>query len=89
MPLLDIGVIELYEAKQTKPEGSNANAVFCVLEGMGRTVTSHGAIGWKRNDVFCVPQGNTITHTALSETAKLFTVSDKEVYARLGLLQNV
>jgi hypothetical protein len=34
-----------------------------------------------------LPQGNRIVHQAAGGTARLFQVSDRDMYARLGLLK--
>jgi gentisate 1,2-dioxygenase len=42
---------------------------------------------WGPRYVFTLPQGNWIVHRALDRRARLFVYSDKEVFARLGLLK--
>ncbi len=42
---------------------------------------------WGPRDVFTLPQGNWIVNRALGKPARLFVYSDKEVFARLGLLK--
>ena len=42
---------------------------------------------WKKRDIFTLPQGNRIVHSSTGGTARLFQVSDRDIYARLGLLK--
>ena len=42
---------------------------------------------WKKRDIFTLPQGNRIVHKGIGGTARLFQVSDRDLYARLGLLK--
>ena len=44
-------------------------------------------IRWKKRDIFTLPQGNRIVHQSIGGTARLFQVSDRDIYARLGLLR--
>jgi gentisate 1,2-dioxygenase len=37
--------------------------------------------------IFTLPQGNWITHRSTNGKARLFIYSDREVFARLGLLK--
>jgi gentisate 1,2-dioxygenase len=42
---------------------------------------------WNPGDVFSVPHGNWATHRSYKESARLFIFSDREIYAKLGLLE--
>jgi gentisate 1,2-dioxygenase len=43
-------------------------------------------LDWERGDVFTLPHKQTYVHRGASAPARLFVVSDREVYRRLDLL---
>ena len=70
------------------PEPSTtANSVCCVVEGFGESQVGDDTIRWNKRDIFTLPQGNRIVHKSRGGTARLFQVSDRDMYARLGLLK--
>lgn len=79
-PLIDQGVVTL-------PMRSTGNSICVVVEGRGISQVGTETFDWAPKDVFTLPQGNWISHRAGGETAYLFIYSDREVYARLGLLK--
>jgi gentisate 1,2-dioxygenase len=58
-----------------------------VVEGSGESQVGNETIRWKKRDIFTLPQGNRIVHRSTGGTARLFQVSDRDLYARLGLLK--
>ena len=71
-------------ARRTRMRTS-AHAVCVVVSGSGSTSTGGGAIAWERNDIFTLPSGTPIVHSA-GETSYLFMCTDREILDRLGLL---
>ena len=59
----------------------------CVVEGAGESQIGNQTIRWKQRDIFTLPQGNRILHRSIGGSARLFQVSDRDIYARLGLLK--
>jgi len=57
------------------------------VEGSGESQVGNDTIHWKKRDIFTLPQGNRIVHRSNGGTARLFQVSDRDIYARLGLLK--
>jgi gentisate 1,2-dioxygenase len=77
---LDAGV-------STLPFRSSANTICAIAEGAGETRAGDAIFAWGPKDIFTLPQGNWITHRTGAKTARIFMYSDREVYARLGLLK--
>jgi len=57
------------------------------VEGHGTSSIGDKIFAWGPKDVFTMPSGNWITHRTGAEKARLFIYSDREVFARLGLLK--
>ena len=71
----------------TKPYRTNSSAVCVVVDGEGTTKVGETSLTWCENDVFALPHGSWISHTAASEDTKLFQVSDREMLERMGILR--
>ena len=87
MALLDSWLIEVTGASETVPRQTNYNSVFAVLDGEGESRIGDQTVSWSRNDIFTAPQGNWVSHKAKGDTARLFEVNDREIYRRLGVLE--
>jgi len=86
MALMDHQLVQLDAGVTTIPFRSSSNAICVGVEGHGASTIGNETFAWGPKDVFTMPQGNWITHRAETERARLFVYSDREVYARLGLL---
>jgi gentisate 1,2-dioxygenase len=86
MALMDHQLVQLEPGASTIPFRSSANAICAVVEGSGETRVGEEVFAWGPKDIFTLPQGNWISHRG-NGTARLFTYSDREVFARLGLLK--
>ncbi len=86
MSLLDSTLIELEGGKPTRVFRSSASAVCCVVEGSGASEIGGKTIAWEPKDVFTLPQGAWVSHRAGTDGARIFMVTNREVYRRLGLL---
>jgi gentisate 1,2-dioxygenase len=86
MTLMDHQLVQLDPGATTVLFRSSANAICAVAEGSGETRAGDETFCWGPKDVFTLPQGNWITHRS-DGIARLFMYSDREVFARLGLLK--
>jgi gentisate 1,2-dioxygenase len=87
MALMDCFLVQLDPGTPTIPFRSSAGSVCCVVEGAGESQVGGETIRWKKRDIFTLPQGNRIVHKSIGGAARLFQVSDRDIYARLGLLR--
>jgi gentisate 1,2-dioxygenase len=85
MRFLDCYLVQIDAGTTSVPFRTSAQAVCTVVEGHGRSRIGEREIVWGPRDIFNLPHGNTISHTA-EGTARLFVVTDREVYRRLDLL---
>jgi gentisate 1,2-dioxygenase len=88
MSFIDSHLIELAPNSATKPFRTSSNAICCVVEGTGETQVGDRKVAWHQHDIFTLPQGNWIEHKNGSETSRLFLASDRDLMARLGLLND-
>lgn len=86
MSLLECYLIGLRKGANTRPHRSSAHAVFIAAEGSGTSTIGDKTITWERNDVFTMPRNQWTSHTATSDDAVLFVMTDRDLMARLGLL---
>jgi gentisate 1,2-dioxygenase len=87
MAMMDCYLVQLDPGAVTLPFRTTANSVCCVVEGAGESQVGSETIQWNKRDIFTLPQGNRIVHNGSGGTARLFQVSDRDLYARLGLLR--
>ena len=67
---------------------STSNAIVTVVEGEGRSAVGEETVRWAEHDVFTVPHWNWTAHTAVSETARLFVYTDREVLRLFDFLRD-
>lgn len=87
LPTIDCSMVQFDAGKPTTPFLTNASTLCVVAEGEGESKIGDNTIAWEKNDVFSVPGGDWSQHTAKTENARLFMISNRVVYANLGLLQ--
>src|SRR5262249_25239163 len=87
MALIDCFLVQLDSGATTLPFRTSANSVCCVMEGSGESQGGDDTIRWKKRGIVTLPQGDRIGHKGARGTACLFQVSDRDIYARLGLLR--
>lgn len=87
-PTLDCYLLACANGMPTRPLRSTSNAVCVVARGAGSSQIGGRTLHWKRNDVFTLPHWNWISHTALSDDAVLFLMTDRELLASLGYLRD-
>ncbi len=66
------------------PYRSTDGAIYCVVEGRGRTVVGDEILDWSPRDVFVIPSWLSHHHRA-DEDSVLFSFSDRPVHEALGL----
>jgi gentisate 1,2-dioxygenase len=87
MALMDHQLMQLDAGVTTIPFRSTANAICAVAEGEGESSVGDETFAWGPKDIFTVPTGNWVVHRADAKSARLFLFSDREAFARLGLLK--
>ena len=84
--LMDCYLLALSSGNAAETRRANSNMVCVVADGEGQSQIGENRIDWSRNDVFTIPRLNLYAHSAATRDAKLFIVSDREVFRRLALL---
>jgi len=84
--LIDCFLMALAAGRPTRAYRTTSNAVCLVAEGSGASRIGDERIAWTRNDVFTLPHGHWISHTAADAGAALFISTDREILRRLDLL---
>lgn len=87
IPLMDLWAMQLEPGTRTRPFSTNANMICVALDGHGRTTFGDQTVEWSPKDIFILPQDAWMSHEAVAGPARLFVLSDREVYRRLGLLK--
>ena len=87
MTTIDCYVLGLDKGSATSPYRTNSSAVCVVVDGAGTTDVDGTTLTWRENDVFALPHGAWISHTASNDETRLFQVSDREILHRMGLLR--
>ncbi len=88
MVSLDCYLVKLAKGRPTTERRSSANAVCVVAEGEGTTKVGGDTLAWKRNDIFCLPHNNWVSHTAAADDTVIFEITDRDILARLGVLRD-
>lgn len=86
MSTLDCTMLELEYGKSTRPFRTTASGICVVVDGTGTSDIGGETVSWAKNDVFTLPRGTWISHTATTDNARFFVVTNRDVYRRLGLL---
>ena len=89
IPLMDLAAIRIPAGTATIPLRTNATTINLVLDGEGKTTCCGSSFEWRKNDVFVSPPNVFAQHEAGSDGARIFQMSDREIYHRLGLLQEM
>ncbi|MDF2117282.1 cupin domain-containing protein [Roseiarcaceae bacterium H3SJ34-1] len=87
LAFLDCSLIGIDRAVAAKRFRSNTHVVCCVLEGEGSSIIGGETVTWNARDIFTVPPGAWCQHRASSAEAKLFVISDRDIFQRLNLLR--
>lgn len=85
---IDCYVLGLEKGSETAPYRTNSNAVCVVVEGEGQSRIGDETIGWGPKDIFTLPHAQWISHCAASGKARLFQITDRELFRRLDFLRD-
>ena len=88
LPTLDCYLQALGKNQPTQRYRSTSNAVCVVAQGQGSSQVGDKTMAWQRNDVFTLPHWNWVSHTAASDDAVIFMMTDRELLASLGYLKD-
>jgi len=87
MPTIDCFLLHIDAGIETQPVRSTFGTICVVAEGEGHSKVGDRDIRWKKNDVFSIPHWRWATHKADHGSARIFQMTDRELYARLDLLR--
>jgi gentisate 1,2-dioxygenase len=87
MPTIDCYALRLAHSKATASVRTTATAIAVVVEGEGESRIGDKRFTWRQHDVFTLPRWQAVTHTAASDRATLFLMTDRELLARIGHLR--
>jgi gentisate 1,2-dioxygenase len=87
MSLLDCFLLELAPDAETARAWTTASTICVVAEGEGVSTIGDQRIEWRCNDVFTLPSKTWHSHRARGAGAIVFQVTDANMLAKLGLLQ--
>lgn len=87
MSTIDCYLIGLEKGKETQRRATNCNSAIVVAEGEGSSTVGDQTLEWGRNDIFTIPHGQAYSHKATTASAKLFEITDREIFRRLDLLR--
>ena len=85
---IDCYLLGLAKGKETEAYRTNSNAVCVVVEGEGQSRIGDDLVSWGPKDVFALPHGQWISHKAASDDAKIFQITDRELFRRLDFLRD-
>lgn len=87
MNLTECFVLALAGGRATTAYRTTSDAICVVAEGAGESQVGDHKFAWERNDIFTLPGWNWISHSAATNDAKLFMVTDRDTMERLGMLR--
>ena len=87
LPTLDCYLLAPATGRATRRTRSTSNAVCVVAQGSGGSRVGDTDIAWKKRDVFSVPHWNWVSHSAASDDAVIFMMTDRELLASMGYLR--
>ncbi len=85
---IDCYVLGLAKGAETAAYRTNSNAACVVVEGEGQSRIGDDTIDWKPKDIFTLPHGQWISHRATGDQARLFQITDRELFRRLDFLRD-
>ena len=85
---IDCYVLGLAKGAETTAYRTNSNAACVVVEGEGQSRVGDDTITWGPKDIFILPHGQWISHRASSDKARIFQITDRELFRRLDFLRD-
>lgn len=86
LPTAAVYMERIAAGTQTRPPRTSANALFCVVEGSGRSTVGGIQFDWGRGDVFAAPCWRPVEHRADADTT-LFCMTDEPLQRYCGYLR--
>lgn len=83
---LECQMLDIQAGGRTGPRRSTESVIYVVVEGRGSTKIGNRTVDWSQHDVFTAPRWQWTQHSADSDRALMFSISDREVLRSLGLL---
>ena len=87
MPGVDCYMLVPPLGNETRAYRTNANMMCLVVEGEGASRIGDQSLTWRKNDIFSLPRGHWNSHKSISDGAKLFQLTDREILSRLDYLR--
>lgn len=87
LPTLDCYLLACASGRPTRRYRSTSNAICVIARGHGSSRIGTTTIAWSQHDVFTLPHWNWISHTAASDDAMVFMMTDRELLACMGYLR--
>lgn len=88
MATMECSLLSLAPGRPTRAYRSNSNSAFIVVGGEGRSAIGDTTLEWRKHDIVSLPHGHWTAHTAETDDAWLFEVSDREMLKRLHILRD-
>ena len=88
MATMECSLLSLAQGRCTRAYRSNSNSAFIVVAGEGSSEIGETTLEWRKHDIVSLPHGHWIGHTAETDDAWLFEVSDREMLKRLHILRD-
>jgi len=85
---IDCYLLGLAKGAETAAYRTNSNAACVIVEGEGRSRVGDDIINWGPKDIFTLPHGQWISHRASSDKARIFEITDRELFRRLDFLRD-
>ncbi|HLI20472.1 MAG TPA: cupin domain-containing protein [Stellaceae bacterium] len=85
---IDCHLLGLSKGAETTAYRTNSNAACVVVEGEGQSRIGDDTIAWGPKDIFTLPHGQWISHRASSDRARIFQITDRELFRRLDFLRD-
>jgi len=85
---IDCYVLGLTKGAETTAYRTNSNAACVVVEGEGQSRVGDETISWKPKDIFILPHNQWISHRASTDQARIFQITDRELFRRLDFLRD-
>jgi gentisate 1,2-dioxygenase len=87
MPTIDCFAERFAKGRQTQACRTTATAIVIVVDGEGSSQIGSTQFSWKKNDVFTLPRWQWFQHTASSDSASLFLMTDRAFVSSIAHLR--
>lgn len=87
IPFLETRLVQIEGSEFSRACKSNASRLFLVVEGQGESRIGTQLVSWAQKDIVALPPGSSTSHRAAVGRARIFEVSDRDLLARLGILE--